>query len=100
VNSLVLSDAQRASVTDPVIKKLVELIPRANFTDSAGAARFVGSAPAAVVVDQWAVDISHNFNDSNQVNGYYSVQRDDRNEPPCWETFPGSTSGADSVEYS
>ena len=59
VNSLVLSDAQRASVTDPVIKKLVELIPRANFTDSAGAARFVGSAPAAVVVDQWAVDVSH-----------------------------------------
>ena len=41
------------SVTDPVIKKLVELIPRANFKDSAGASRFVGSAPAAVVVDRF-----------------------------------------------
>ena len=85
-----LSDAQRASVTDPVIRKLVELIPRANFTDSAGAARFVGSAPAAVVVDQWTVDISHKLNDSNQVHGYYAVQRDDRNEPTLLgNTIPG-----------
>ena len=90
VNTVVLSDAQRGAVTDPVVKKLVELIPRANFADSAGAARFVGSAPAAVVVDQWAVDISHNFNDSNQVNGYYSVQQDDRNEPTALgNTIPG-----------
>ncbi len=34
VNSLVPSDAQRASVTDPVIAKLLNLIPRANFADS------------------------------------------------------------------
>src|SRR6185503_11888159 len=33
LNSLVLSDAQRASATDPVITKLLELIPRANFAD-------------------------------------------------------------------
>ena len=90
VNTLVLSDAQRASVPDPVIKKLVELIPRANFTDSSGAARFVGSAPVAVVVDQWAVDISHKFNDSDQLHGYYAVQRDDRNEPTALgNTIPG-----------
>lgn len=90
VNTLVLSDAQRASVTDPVIKKLVELIPRANFTDSSGASRFVGSAPVAVVVDQWAVDISHKFSDSDQLHGYYSAQRDDRNEPTALgNTIPG-----------
>ena len=90
VNSLVLSDAQRASATDPVIKKLVELIPRANFTDSAGSARFVGLAPVAVVVDQWAVDISHKFNDSDQLHGYYAVQHDDRNEPTALgNTIPG-----------
>ena len=90
VNTLVLSDAQRASVTDPVIKKLVDLIPRANFTDSLGAARFVGSAPVAVVVDQWAVDISHKFNDSDQLHGYYAVQRDDRDEPTALgNTIPG-----------
>ena len=81
VNSLVLSDAQRASVTDPLIKKLIDLIPRANFADSTGSSRFVGSAAAAVVVDQWAVDISHKFNDSDQIHGYYAVQLDDRNEP-------------------
>ena len=90
VNSLVLSDAQRTSVTDPVIKKLIDLIPRANFTDSSGAARFVGSAPAAVVVDQWTVDVSHKLNDSNLVHGYYAVQRDDRNEPTLLgNTIPG-----------
>lgn len=90
VNSLVLSDTQRASVTDPVINKLIGLIPRANFTDSSGASRFVGSAAAAVVVDQWAVDISHKFNDSDQVNGYYAVQLDDRNEPTALgNTIPG-----------
>ncbi len=90
VNTLVLSDAQRASVTDPVIRKLVELIPRANFTDSSGVSRFVGSAPVAVVVDQWAVDVSHNFNERNLLHGYYSVQRDDRNEPTALgNTIPG-----------
>ena len=90
VNSLVLSDAQRASVTDPVIKKLIDLIPRVNFIDSSGGSRFVGSAAATVVVDQWAVDISHKFNDSDQVHGYYAVQLDDRNEPTALgNTIPG-----------
>jgi len=90
VNTLILSDVQRASVTDPVIKKLVDLIPRTNFTDSSGASRFVGSAPVAVVVDQWAVDISHQFNDSDEVHGYYAVQKDDRNEPTALgNTIPG-----------
>ena len=90
VNTLVLSDAQRASVTDPVIKKLVDLIPRANFTDASGAARFVGSAPVAVVVDQWAIDVSHKFKDSDQLHGYYAVQRDERSEPTALgNTIPG-----------
>lgn len=90
VNTLVLSDAQRAAATDPVIRPLVELIPRANFADSSGASRFVGSAPVSVVVDQWAVDVSHNFNDSNLLHGYYAVQRDDRNEPTALgNTIPG-----------
>lgn len=90
VNTLVLSDTQRASVTDPVIKKLIDLIPRANFTDSSGSPHFVGSAPVAVVVDQWAVDISHNFTGSDQLHGYYSIQHDDRNEPTALgNTIPG-----------
>ena len=46
MNSLVLSDQQRAGVTDPVIRRLVELIPRANSVDSGGIPRFVGSGEA------------------------------------------------------
>ncbi len=57
LNSLVLSDAQRASVTDPVIRRLIELIPRANFFDAAGTPRFVGSAPASADVNQWTIDM-------------------------------------------
>ena len=90
VNTLVLSDLQRASATDPVIKKLIELIPAANFRDSTGASRFVGSAPVRVVVDQWAVDISHRFSARDQLHGYYAVQLDDRNEPTALgNTIPG-----------
>ena len=59
LNSLVLSDAQRASATDPVITKLIELIPRANFADQSDAPRFIGSASAPVNVNQWTADISH-----------------------------------------
>jgi hypothetical protein len=81
LNTVVLSDQQRLSVTDPVIKKLIDLIPRANFIDSSGAARFVGVTPTKVLVDQWSIDISHNLNQSDRLHGYYAVQRDDRNEP-------------------
>ena len=54
LNSLVLSDEQRAAATDPVIRQLMPLIPRANFFDADGTPRFVGSAPA--VVDQRSLD--------------------------------------------
>src|SRR5438067_2852850 len=65
LNSLVLSDAQRASVTNPVISKLVQLIPRANFFDSAGTPRFIGSATAPVNIDQWTIDINHKFSNDD-----------------------------------
>lgn len=90
VNTLVLSDAQRATATDPVITRLIPFIPRANFTDSSGSSRFVGSAPVSVVVDQWSVDVSHNFSESDQINTFYSIQLDDRNEPTALgNTIPG-----------
>ena len=54
LNSLVLSDEQRAAATDPVIRQLIPLIPRANFFDADGTPRFVGSAPA--VVDHRSLD--------------------------------------------
>jgi len=90
LNSLVLSDGQRASVSDPIIRRLVELIPRANFTDSSGGARFIGSTAATVLVDQWTIDISHSLTRRDLVHGYYAIQHDDRNEPTlAGNTTPG-----------
>ena len=68
---MVLSDAKRASITDGAIARLIELIPRANFIDSAGTPRFMGSAPAPVETDQWGLDISHILNPSDRLHGYY-----------------------------
>jgi hypothetical protein len=81
LNTVVLSDAQRALVSDPVIKGLLNLIPHANFVDSSGVPRFVGATPAQVTVDQWSLDISHNLTTNDRLHGYYALQQDDRNEP-------------------
>ena len=81
LNTVVLSDQQRLAVTDPIVKKLIELVPRANFIDSSGAPRFVGVTSVKVLVDQWSIDLSHNLNQGNRLHGYYAIQRDDRNEP-------------------
>lgn len=90
LNSLVLSDAQRAAVTDPVVRKLIDLIPRANFFDSAGTPRFVGSGPASANVNQWTIDISYNLNANDRLHGYYVYQRALRNEPNLQgNTLPG-----------
>ena len=57
VNSLVLSDEQRDRTTDPVIRRVIELIPRANFFELDGTPRFVGAAMATVDTDTWTVDL-------------------------------------------
>ena len=81
LNSLVLSDAQRAAVTNPVVGKLIQWIPRANFVDSSGTARFSGSATAPVDVDQPTLDVTHNFNGNDRLHGYYAQQRAEITEP-------------------
>jgi len=75
LNSLVLSDEQRASATDPVIVGLLEVIPHANVFDLSGTPRFVGSANAAVDTDQWSLDINHNLSENDRLHGYYSAYR-------------------------
>ena len=90
LNSLVLSDAQRASVSDPVIARLVNLIPRANLIDSSGNARFIGSGTAPVDVDQYALDISYHQGENDWFHFYYSLQNDSRGEPTLQgNTIPG-----------
>src|SRR5438552_12603975 len=61
MNSGVLSDAQRAAVTDPLAKRLLQLIPVANALDATGASHFVGSPLAAVTIDQYTIDSPNNL---------------------------------------
>lgn len=90
LNSLVPSDAERASVADPVIKRLLPLIPRANFVDSSGTARFVGSATAPVNVDNWTIDVVHNLTGKDRLHGFYFIQERDFIEPSRFgNTVPG-----------
>jgi outer membrane receptor protein involved in Fe transport len=90
INSLVLSDAERASVTNPVIEGLIELIPQPNLVDSSGTPRFVGSATAPVDVDQWTLDLGYDFNPKDRLHGYYAIQRDQTSEPVRFgNTIPG-----------
>ncbi len=89
-NSLVLSDEQRASIIDPVIVKLVPLIPRANLIDSSGTPRFIGSANAPVDGDQWTIDITYNLTQKDRLHGYYNLYRTLGNEPTrTGNTIPG-----------
>lgn len=90
INSLVLSDAQRAAASDPVILKLLPSIPRANFVDSSGTSRFVGAARALVDTDQWSLDLSCNSGKNDRLHGYYSVYRTLLLEPTRnGNTIPG-----------
>jgi hypothetical protein len=75
VNSLVLSDSQRESGTDPVIARLMTLIRRANYVDSSGTPRFIGSASAPVDVQNWAIDIYHELTVKDRLHGYYAFQK-------------------------
>jgi hypothetical protein len=90
LNSLVLSDAQRASVIVPVIQKLIKLIPHANFIDSSGTPRFIGSAGAPVNSNQWTLDISYNVTANDRLHGYYDILRTDMVQPNGGgSTIPG-----------
>jgi outer membrane receptor protein involved in Fe transport len=77
----VLSDAQRASATNPTTRQLLTLIPQANATGPGGSPRFLGAATAPVNIDQETIDINHSIGQSDRLHGYYAVQRDFRGEP-------------------
>jgi hypothetical protein len=90
LNSLVLSDADRASIIDGAIARLAALIPRPNFADSSEAPRFIGSAPGPVNNDQWGLDISHILSKADRLHGYYSFNLSQSIEPNySGNTIPG-----------
>ena len=84
LNGGVLTDAQRANVTNPVSQKLLDFIPRANTRATATSAAldsFGGAGTAPVNLDQWTGDVSHNMGSNDRLHGYYAFQRDFRGEP-------------------
>jgi Carboxypeptidase regulatory-like domain/TonB dependent receptor len=90
MNSLVLSDEQRAAAPDLAARRLIELVPRANFVDSNGTPRFVGAAEAAVDTDRWTVDLRQNLGDSSRLHAFYGSETDWARDP-SWNgnTIPG-----------
>jgi hypothetical protein len=88
INSLVLSDEQRAAATDPTIRRLIDLIPRANFFDADGTPHFVGAAAARVETDHWTVDLSQSLGRSHRLHAFYGRHRILSREP---------TSGGNSI---
>jgi len=90
INSLLLGDDQRAAATDPVARRLVELIPHANYVDADGTPRFVGSATAAVDTDRWTADLVQNVGSRDRLHAFYGNQLIWSIEP-TWQgtTIPG-----------
>jgi carboxypeptidase family protein len=78
LNSGTLTGAQRAAVTDPVARNLLQFIPQAN--DSTGT-RVIGSELAPVNNDQFTIDTRHNLRQNDDLHWYYAFQRDSRHEP-------------------
>jgi hypothetical protein len=97
LTSNVLTAAQRASVTNPAVLKLLPLIPLATSVDTVTVngvptqiARFAGAGTAPVNIDQATGDVSHNFSPNDRLHGYYAFQRDRRGEPNLQgNTVPG-----------
>jgi Carboxypeptidase regulatory-like domain/TonB dependent receptor len=77
LNSGTLTDAQRAGVTDPVSKNLLQFIPVAN--DLTGT-RAISSPLAPVNNDQYTIDSRNNLRQNDDLHFYYAFQRDSRLE--------------------
>jgi hypothetical protein len=92
VNSGVLTDLQRAGVTDPVSRNLLALIPVANSTSATSPVpdRYVGTASGPVQTDQGTLDVSHTIGANDTIHGFYALQKDKRTEPTLQNnTIPG-----------
>src|SRR5262249_5702774 len=87
MNSGTLTNAQRAAVTDPVAKNLLQFIPVAN--DLTGT-RFIGSPLAPVTIDQYTIDSRNNLRNNDDLHVYYAFQKDSRLESNAQgQTVPG-----------
>ena len=93
LTSNVLTNAQRALVTNPTVLQLLPLIPLATSVDIVNGVpvgRFAGSDTAPVDIDQFTGDVNHNIGANDRIHGYYAFQRDKRGEPNLQgNTMPG-----------
>jgi hypothetical protein len=78
IKTLVPSEAQRATVTNPTIRQLLGLVPTAN--DPTGTF-FIGSAPRNRRQDQWNGRIDHNWSPKDFIYGSFIINNDTRAEP-------------------
>ena len=65
------------AIGNPTVRGLLPLIPQAN----SGSSLFLGSAAAAVNIDQGTANVSHEITASDHLNGYFAFQADARQEP-------------------
>jgi hypothetical protein len=78
LKTLVPTDAQRATATNPTILKLLALVPHAN--DATGGF-YVGSAPRNRRLNQYTGRIDHNLSSKDFLFGSFIINRDSRTEP-------------------
>jgi hypothetical protein len=78
IKTQVPSEAQRAGVTNPVIQKLLGIVPRAN--DATGTF-VIASAPRKRELNQFSGRIDHNFSPKHFLYGTFLSNRDSRSEP-------------------
>jgi hypothetical protein len=84
VNTIVLTDAQRAGVTDPISKQLLAYIPQSP------SGIYSSSINGPVNIDQGTLDILHQFSTRDTLHGFYAFQADIRTEPTTQgNTLPG-----------
>jgi hypothetical protein len=90
LNANVLSDAQRAAVTNPVSRNLLQYIPSGNTVDANGQPRLLAAGIAPVNIDQHTIDMHYAAAKNDNVHGYYAYQKDLRQEPNAQgNTIPG-----------
>ncbi len=75
-NTQVPTVAERASVTSPIVQKLLTLIPMPTSGN-----RFVGSVPRKRGLNQFTGRVDHNFSSRDIVFGSFISNRDSRTEP-------------------
>src|SRR6266853_5725036 len=77
LKTAVPTDAQRATVTNPIAQKLVALVPHAN--DSTGT-NFIGAAPRRRELNQFTGRIDHNISQNDRLFGNFISNHDSRTE--------------------